>query len=108
MKPDCEPAYKTPLATLTDPISIAPTVGPAVCHIGRPVKTSPEAALNIADDKIAAMDGGTGARAGVRVNPIAIADLMRPDELAGVLVDSEQVNGTVRGEDRVAVNRKSG
>src|SRR3569833_832014 len=40
MEPDCEPAYITPLATLTDPASIAPMVGSGVCQINLPVKTS--------------------------------------------------------------------
>src|SRR5262249_7070747 len=42
------------------------TSGPAVDGDDVGAVMDPEAALNIADDEIAAMDGGTGARAGVR------------------------------------------
>ncbi len=38
--PEYEPAYMTPLATLTDPVSMVPTVGSAVCQRMFPVATS--------------------------------------------------------------------
>src|ERR1700740_311378 len=38
--PELEPAYRTPFATLTEPLSMALAVGSAVCQIIFPVATS--------------------------------------------------------------------
>src|SRR6267143_6931863 len=38
--PELEPAYMTPFATLTEPVSVAPAVGSAVCQRMFPVATS--------------------------------------------------------------------
>jgi hypothetical protein len=40
MEPDREPAYITPLATLTEPGSNEPEMGSGVCQSSLPVKTS--------------------------------------------------------------------
>ena len=38
--PELEPAYMTPFATLTEPLSVVPGVGSAVCQRILPVATS--------------------------------------------------------------------
>src|SRR5260370_11537929 len=38
--PELEPAYMTPFATLTEPVSVAPAVGSAICQRMFPVATS--------------------------------------------------------------------
>ena len=65
-----------------------------------------ESGFNITDDDIIAMDGGTvaGDRPG---DAIVVGDLVRPDQLARLFVDREQVSRPIGKENIMTGHRRS-